>query len=69
MLIIYCRGVEESENKIKTGRDVPRRFSSSVSWEDGVMAASNKLFKGTSHVHVHYFMQIHVHVIMHVLVI
>ncbi len=44
------RGIQENQLKIKAGRDVPRRFSRSISWEDGVIAASNKIFKGDENV-------------------
>ena len=44
------RGIQENQSKIKAGRDVPRRFSCSISWEDGLIAASNKIFKGDENI-------------------
>ena len=45
--------MKESDTRIKTGNDIPRRFSRTTSWDDSnhtpfISAATNKLFQGWS---------------------
>ena len=47
LVVCVCfRGVEECEHKIRTGKDIPKRFPRTISWDDTAISATNMTFKG-----------------------